>query len=67
MKIKHITIDKSSINKNNFKSKFFNYHSIVNNDSSETSPEIINTAALVLFDLYKSGKEQTKNETEKSN
>lgn len=53
MKIKHITILKTDINKNNAESGNYTYSSVVNNDTGSTPAELINTAALVLFDMYK--------------
>lgn len=53
MKIKHITIFKTDINKNNAESGNYTYSSVVNNDTGSTPAELINTAALVLFDMYK--------------
>lgn len=53
MKIKHITIQKDDIKKDNAESGNYSYSSVVNNDTGRTPAELINTAALVLFDMYK--------------
>ncbi len=53
MKIRHITILKNDVNKDNAESGNYTYSSVVNNDTGSTSAELINAAALVLFDMYK--------------
>lgn len=53
MKIKHITINKNDINKDNINNCNYSYSSIVNNNTESTSGELINTAAVVLFDIFK--------------
>ena len=53
MKIKHIMILKNDINKTNVSMGSYSYGSVVNNDTGSTPAELINTAALVLFDMYK--------------
>ena len=53
MKIRHITILKNDVNKDNAESGNYTYSSVVNNDTGSTPAELINTAALVLFDMYK--------------
>ena len=53
MKIKQITIQKNDINNTNVSMGSYSYGSVVNNDTGSTPAELINTAALVLFDMYK--------------
>lgn len=53
MKIKNITILRADINKDNVNNCNYNYSSTVNNDTENTSDELINTAAIVLFDMFK--------------
>ncbi|WP_173386950.1 hypothetical protein [Ruminococcus flavefaciens] len=53
MKIKQITIQKKDINNTNVCMGSYSYGSVVNNDTGSTPAELINTAALVLFDMYK--------------
>lgn len=53
MKINNITINKNDINKDNVTNCNYSYSSIVNNDTGSTPDELINTAAVVLFDIFK--------------
>lgn len=67
MQIKHITINRDDINKNNISDKKFNYNSVVNNSVNNTSEDIINSIVPVLFDIYQSIKEDLKNEITETN
>lgn len=67
MQIKHITINRNDINKNNISDKKFNYNSVVNNSVNNTSEDIINSIVPVLFDIYQSIKEDLKNEITETN
>lgn len=67
MQIKHITINRDDINKNNISDKKFNYSSVVNNYVNNTSEDIINATVPVLFDIYQSIKEDLENETTETN
>lgn len=62
MKIKHITINKNEIKKDNVNSCNYSYSSIVNNDTRSTPDELINTAAVVLFDIFKHWKGENSDE-----
>lgn len=62
MKIKHITINKNEIKKDNVNSCNYSYSSIVNNDTGSTPDELINTAAVVLFDIFKHWKGENSDE-----
>ena len=67
MQIKHITINRDDISKNNISDRKFNYSSVVNNSVNNTSENIINSTVSVLFDIYQSIKEDSENEVTKTN
>ncbi len=67
MQIKHITINRDDISKNNISDRKFNYSSVVNNSVNNTSGDIINSTVSVLFDIYQSIKEDSENEITKTN
>lgn len=67
MKVTNVTIKREDISKTNIAEKQYPYGSVVNNNTSETSGTIIQSAAAVLFDIYSSSKEKPENETEENN
>lgn len=67
MQIKHITINRDDISKNNISDRKFNYSSVVNNSVNNTSDDIISPTVSVLFDIYQSIKEDSENEVTKTN
>lgn len=67
MQIKNITINRDDVSKNNIFNRKFNYISVVNNSVNNTSKDIINSAAAVLFEIYQSIKEESENEVTKTN
>lgn len=67
MQIKHITINRDDISKNNISDRKFNYSSVVNNSVNNTSDNIISSTVSVLFDIYQSIKEESENEVTKTN
>ncbi|MDE6425321.1 MAG: hypothetical protein K2K89_04175 [Ruminococcus sp.] len=67
MQIKHITINRDDISKNNISDRKFNYSSVVNNSVNNTSDDIISSTVSVLFDIYQSIKEDSENEVTKTN
>ncbi len=67
MQIKHITINRDDISKNNISDRKFNYSSVVNNSVNNTSDDIISSTVSVLFDIYQSIKEDSENEITKTN
>lgn len=67
MQIKHITINRDDISKNNISDGKFNYSSVVNNSVNNTSDDIISSTVSVLFDIYQSIKEDFENEVTKTN
>ena len=64
MKITSFTISKSDVNKDNILNNNFSYKSVVNNNTSPTSEEIITATAAVLLDLYADVKDKKDEDTE---
>lgn len=63
MKINHVIINRSDITKENVSTQKYSYSSKVNNNTSDTSEKIIESAVSVLLDIYNSTSEDAENET----
>lgn len=60
MKITSFTVNRSDISKENVQNENYNYDSVVNNNTSPTSDNVITATANVLIDLYSDIKESEK-------
>lgn len=63
MQINHIVINRGDITKENVNTYKYSYSSTVNNNTSDTSEKIIESAVSVLLDIYNSTSEDVENET----
>lgn len=66
MQINNIVINKNNITRENVSTKKYNYNSTVNNNTSDTSEKVIESAVSVLLDIYKLTSEDIENEVEKN-
>lgn len=66
MQINNIVINRSNITRESVSTKKYNYNSTINNNTSDTSEKIIESAVSVLLDIYKLTSEDIENEVEKN-
>jgi hypothetical protein len=62
MQINRIYINREDVTKENVATGNYTYDSIINNNTQKTSSFIVESAAIVLFDIYHTFKEESENE-----